>query len=69
MSKANNEKEFYNKKRIELAEEAKKFIVVQSETILECGDDRLLGMRIRGMLINKIRECDQNIETIKKESE
>lgn len=61
------EKEYYNKKRIELAEEAKTFIVVPSDIITECVDDRLLGMRIRGMLINKIRDCDQTINNIKSE--
>lgn len=61
------EKEYYNKKRIELAEEAKTFILVTSDIITECNDDRLLGMRIRGMLINKIRDCDQTINNIKSE--
>ncbi len=65
--KPHNEKEYYNRKRIELAEDAKNFIVVQSNIITECDDDRLLGMRIRGMLINKVRDCDQIINNIKSE--
>jgi hypothetical protein len=60
-----NEKAFYAKQSIELAEEAKQSIVVPSNIIIECNDDRLLGMRVRGMLINKVRECDEHITYMK----
>jgi hypothetical protein len=60
-----NEKSFYAKQAIALAEEAKQSIVVPSNIITECNDDRLLGMRVRGMLINKVRECDEHITYMK----
>jgi hypothetical protein len=60
-----NEKAFYAKQSIALAEEAKQSIIVPSNVIMECNDDRLLGMRVRGMLINKIRECDEHIVSMK----
>ena len=60
-----NEKSFYAKQAIVLAEEAKQSIVVPSNVIMECNDDRLLGMRVRGMLINKVRECDEHITYMK----
>jgi hypothetical protein len=61
----NNSKAFYTKQAIALAEEAKQSIVVPSNIIIECNDDRLLGMRVRGMLINKVRECDEHITYMK----
>ncbi len=60
-----NEKSFYAKQAIVLAEEAKQSIIVPSNVIMECNDDRLLGMRVRGMLINKVRECDEHIVYMK----
>jgi hypothetical protein len=60
-----NEKAFYAKQSIALAEEAKQSIIVPSNVIMECNDDRLLGMRVRGMLINKVRECDEHIAHMK----
>jgi hypothetical protein len=56
---------YYAKQAIALAEEAKQSIVVPSNIITECNDDRLLGMRVRGMLINKVRECDEHITHMK----
>jgi hypothetical protein len=56
---------YYAKQAIALAEDAKQSIVVSSNIITECNDDRLLGMRVRGMLINKVRECDEHINYMK----
>ena len=56
-----NEKAFYAKQSIALAEEAKQSIIVPSNVIMECNDDRLLGMRV----INKVRECDEHIAHMK----
>lgn len=61
---ANNRK-YYAKQAIALAEEAKQSIVVPSDIITSCNDDRLLGMRVRGMLINKVRECNEHITHMK----
>ena len=52
-----NEKSFYAKQAIVLAEEAKQSIVVPSNVIMECNDDRLLGMRVRGMLVFNAPPC------------
>ena len=60
-----NEKTYYAKQSISLAEEAKQSIVVPSDIITECNDDRLLGMRVRGMLSNKVRECNEHITHMK----
>jgi hypothetical protein len=56
---------YYAKQAIALAEDAKQSIIVSSNIITECNDDRLLGMRVRGMLINKVRECDEHINYMK----
>jgi hypothetical protein len=56
-----NEKTYYARQSIKISEEAKQSIVVPSDIINECNDDRFLGMRVRGMLINKVRECDEHI--------
>ncbi len=55
----------YIKQAIELSEEAKNTIVVPREVIESTTDDRLLGMRVRGILIDKIRKCDEHIEHMK----
>lgn len=60
-----DEKTYYCNQAIKLSEEAKLSILISSDIIIECNDDRLLGMRVRGMLINKIRECDQHINHMK----
>lgn len=56
-----NERTYYAHQSIKLAEEAMKSIVVPSDVILDCNDDRLLGMRVRGMLIDKIRQSEEHI--------
>jgi hypothetical protein len=55
----------YIKQAIEASEESKKTIVVSREIIESTTDDRLLGMMVRGMLITKIRNCDEHIEYMK----
>jgi len=60
-----NEKTYYARQSIKISEEAKQSIVVPSNIITECNDDRLLGMRVRGMLITKIKECDEHINYMK----
>lgn len=60
-----NSKSYYTKQAIKLAEEAKLSITVPADIITGCNDDRLLGMRVRGMLINKVRECDEHINYMK----
>ena len=55
----------YIKQAIEDSEESKKSIVVSREMIESTTDDRLLGMMVRGMLITKIRNCDEHIEHMK----
>lgn len=60
-----NNKTYYARQAIKLSEEAKQSIVVPSDIITSCNDDRLLGMRVRGMLINKVRECNEHITHMK----
>jgi len=60
-----SEKTYYARQSIKLAEESKRSIVVPSDVILECNDDRLLGMRVRGMLIDKLKQCDEHIDRMK----
>lgn len=55
----------YIKQAIELSEESKKTIVVSRELIESTTDDRLLGMMVRGILITKLRNCDEYIEHMK----
>ena len=59
------ERTYYAKQSIKLSEDAKQSIVISSDMINDCNDDRLLGMRVRGMLINKVRECDEHINYMK----
>ena len=61
-----NDKTYYARQAIKISEEAKQSIVVPADVITSCNDDRLLGMRVRGMLINKVRECDEHINHMKK---
>jgi hypothetical protein len=55
----------YIKQAIETAEESKKNITISREIIESTNDDRLLGMLVRGMFIEKIRNCDEYIEHMK----
>ena len=60
-----NDKKYYTKESIRLSELAKLSIDVPANVITECNDDRLLGMRVRGMLITKVKECDEYINHMK----
>jgi len=55
----------YIKQAIELTEEAKKSVTVSRELIESNTDDRLLGMYVRGMLITKLKQCDEYIDHMK----
>ncbi len=56
----------YIKQAIELTEDSKKTVTVSRELIESTTDDRLLGMYVRGMLITKLKQCDEYIDHIKK---
>jgi hypothetical protein len=55
----------YIKQAIELSEESKKSVTVSRELIESTTDDRLLGMYVRGLLITKLKQCDEYIEHMK----
>jgi hypothetical protein len=55
----------YIKQAIELTEEYKKSVTVSRELIESNTDDRLLGMYVRGMLITKLKHCDEYINHMK----
>jgi|688.fasta_scaffold42416_9 hypothetical protein len=55
----------YIKQAIELTEEYKKSVTVSRELIESNTDDRLLGMYVRGMLITKLKQCDEYINHMK----
>lgn len=56
----------YIKQAIELSEESKKSVTVSRELIESTTDDRLLGMYVRGLLITKLKQCDEHIDHMKK---
>jgi hypothetical protein len=56
----------YIKQAIELTEDSKKTVTVSRELIESTTDDRLLGMYVRGMLITKLKQCDEYIDHMKK---
>ena len=56
----------YIKQAIELTEDSKKTVIVSRELIESTTDDRLLGMYVRGMLITKLKQCDEYIDHMKK---
>lgn len=55
----------YIKQAIDSTEESKKNIIISRELIESITDDKLLGMKIREMLIDKIKNCDEYIEHMK----
>jgi len=55
----------YIKQAIELSEKAKKTITISKELIESIDDNALLGILIRRMLLEKIKECDKHIEHMK----
>lgn len=55
----------YIKQAIQSSEESKKNITISRELIESIDDDKVLGMLIRRMLIEKIKSCDEYIEHMK----
>ena len=55
----------YIKQAIELTEDSKKTVTVSRELIESTTDDRLLGMYVRGILITKLKQCDEYINHMK----
>lgn len=58
----NNRYNPYIKQAIETTEESKKNILITRELIESTPDDKTLGMMIREMLANKLKNCDEYIE-------
>jgi hypothetical protein len=55
----------YIKQAIETSEESKKTITISKDLIDSVTDDKVLGMLIRRMLVDKIKQCDEHIEHMK----
>jgi hypothetical protein len=55
----------YIKQSIEASEESKKTITISKDLIDSVTDDKVLGMLIRRMLVDKIKQCDEHIEHMK----
>lgn len=55
----------YIKQAIEASEESKKTITISKDLIDSVTDDKVLGMLIRRMLVDKIKQCDEHIEHMK----
>lgn len=55
----------YIKQSIEASEESKKTITISKDLIDSVTDDKVLGMLIRRMFVDKIKQCDEHIEHMK----
>jgi hypothetical protein len=55
----------YIKQAIEASEESKKTITISKDLIDSVTDDKVLGMLIRRMFVDKIKQCDEHIEHMK----
>lgn len=55
----------YIKQGIELAEESKNQLVISRELIESIHDNRELGIKIREMYQQKVRDCDEYIKHMK----
>ena len=58
----------YAKQIIEFNEQSKKHIELDSDWILGIKDNEALGRLVREKILNKIKELDNYIEQIKKET-
>lgn len=58
-------KNYYLKKSIEISEESKKTIVIDTSIIFDIPNDNELGKEIRRRINEKIGECNKHINQIK----
>ena len=55
----------YINQAIEIAENSKRELTISRDLIESIKDDRLLGVKVRLLFMDKIKECDQYIEHMK----
>lgn len=60
-----NQKEYYKNKIVEILNESKKTITIDTDFIMSIKDACELGTLINEMTIKKIKDCDDHINYIK----